>query len=192
MPKRPGKKFTTQTEMTNPRDIVEEAKRGKESTTDVELGLNCLHLSPRCEQFKPCIMEESPGESSIMHHDFIPHSKRMNRLTLTAADNAKQGHCVVVEISNTHPGGATSLIYGRKINEEGSGVGEPYQLLTKDLIGTWEDEEVKAENVQVGSIVKYVQVGDEFVFQGNTKRPRQVSSLLSLIMFYFDLEYLAV
>lgn len=108
------------------------------------------------------------------------------------ADNAKQGHCVVVEISNTHPGGATSLIYGRKINEEGSGVGEPYQLLTKDLIGTWEDEEVKAENVQVGSIVKYVQVGDEFVFQGNTKRPRQVSSRLSLIMFYFDLEYLAV
>ncbi|PFX13286.1 hypothetical protein AWC38_SpisGene22641 [Stylophora pistillata] len=135
LPKRPGKKFTTQTEMTNPRDIVEEAKRGKESTTDVELGLNCLHLSPRCEQFKPCIMEESPGESSIMHHDFIPHSKRMNKLTLTAADNAKQGHCVVVEISNTHPGGATSLIYGRKINEEGSGVGEPYQLLTKDLIG---------------------------------------------------------
>ncbi|PFX12442.1 Ankyrin repeat domain-containing protein 17, partial [Stylophora pistillata] len=172
LPKRPGKKLKTQTEMTSPRDIIEESKCGKDSMTDVELGLNCLHLSPRCEQFKPCIMEELPGDSSIMRHDFKPISKRMDRVTLRDVDNAKQGHWVVVEVAKTHPRG--SIIYGIKINEEGSGVlGEPFQLATKDLKDTWEDEEVKAENVQIGSVFKYVQVGDEFVFQGNTKRPRQ-------------------
>ena len=181
----------TQTEMTSPRDIVEEGKCGKDSMTDVELGLNCLHLSPRCEQFKPFIMEESPGDSSIMHHDFKPINKRMDRVTLTDVGNAKQGHCVVVEIAKTHPSGDTTIIYGRRINEEGSDVGEAIQLSTQDLKDTWKDEEMIAENVQIGSVVKYVQVGDEFLFHGNTKRPRWVSRLFCII-FYFDVEYRAV
>ena len=181
MPKRPGKRLKTQTEMPSPRDIVEEGKYGKDSMTDVELGLNCLRISPRCEQFKPCIMEESPGDSSIMHDDFKPINKHMDRVTLTDVGNAKQGHCGVVEKAKTHPSGDTIIIYGRKINEEGSSVGEAFRLATKDLKGTWEDEEVMAENVQVGSVVKYVQVGDEFLFQGNTKRPRWVSRLF----YYF-------
>ena len=191
MPKRLGKKLKTQTEMTSPRDIVEEGKCGKERMTDVELGLNCLHLSPRCVQFKPCIMEESPGDSSIMHHYFKTINKRMDRVTLTDVGNAKQDHCVVVEKVKTHPSGDTVIIYGRKINEEGSGVGEAFRLATKDLKHTWDDEEVIAENVQIGSVVKYVQVGDEFLFQGNTKRPRWVSRRF-LFMFYFNLEYLAI
>ena len=177
MPKRPGKRLKTQTEMTSPRDIVEEGKSGKDSMTDVELGLNCLHLSPRCEQFKPYIMEESPGDFSIMNHDFKPINKRMDRVTLTDLGKAKQGHCVVVEIAKTHPSGDMIIIYGREINEEGSGVGEAFQLATKDLKDTWENEEMIAENVQIGSVVKYVQAGDEFLFQGNTKRPRWVSRL---------------
>ena len=177
MPKRPGKRLKTQTEMTSPRDIVEEGKCGKDSMTDVELGLNCLHLSPRCEQFKPYIMEESPGDFSIMNHDFKPINKRMDRVTLTNLGKAKQGHCVVVEIAKTHPSGDMIIIYGREINEEGSGMGEAFQLATKDLKDTWENEEMIAENVQIGSVVKYVQVGDEFLFQGNTKRPRWVSRL---------------
>ena len=181
----------TQTEMTSPRDIVEEGKCGKDSMADVELGLNCLHLSPRCVQFKPFIMEESPGDSSIMHHNFKTINRRMDRVTLTEVGNAKQDHCVVVEKAKTHLSGNTIIIYGRKINEEGSSVGEAFQLATKDLKGTWEDEEVVAENVQVGSVVKYVQVGDGFLFQGNTKRPRWVSRLF-LFRFYFNLEYLAI
>ena len=181
----------TQTEMTSPRDIVEEGKCGKDRMTDVELGLNCLHLSPRCVQFKPFIMEESPGDSSIMHHDFKPINKRMDRVTLTDVGNAKQGHCVVVEIAKTHTSGNTTIIYGRRINEEGSGVGEAIQLSTQDLKDTWKDEEMIAENVQIGSVVKYVQVGDEFLFHGNTKRPRWVSRLFCII-FYFDVEYRAV
>lgn len=51
---------------------------------------------------------------------------------------------------------------------------EAFQLATKDLEDTWDDEGVKSESVQIGSVVKYVQVGDGFVFQGNTKRPRQL------------------
>ena len=167
--------MTTQTEMTSPRDIVEEGKCGKDSMTDVELGLNCLHLSPRCVQFKPFIMEESPGDSSIMHHDFKTINKRMDRVTLTDVGNAKQDHCVVVEKAKTHPNGDTIIIYGRKINEEGSSLGEVFHLATKDLKDAWEDEEMVAENVEIGSVVKYVQVGDDFLFQGNTKRPRWVS-----------------
>ena len=62
LPKWPEKKLKTQTEVISPRDIGEEGKCGKDSMTDVELGLNCLNLSPRCEQFKPCIMEEAPGD----------------------------------------------------------------------------------------------------------------------------------
>ena len=191
MPKRLGKKLKTQTEMTSPRDIVEEGKCGKDRMTDVELGLNCLHLSPRCVQFKPCIMEESPGDSSVMHHYFKTINKRMDRVTLTDVGNAKQDHCVVVEKAKTHLSGDTIIIYGRKINEEGSGVGEAFRLATKGLKHTWDDEEVIAENVQIGSVVKYVQVGDKFLFQGNTKRPRWVSRRF-LFMFYFNLEYLAI
>ena len=163
--------------MTSPRDIVEEGKCGKDRMTNVELGLNCLHLSPRCIQFKPCTMEESPGDSSIMHHDFKTINKRMDRVTLTDVGNAKQDHCVVVEKAKTHPSGDTIIIYGREINEEGSSLGEVFQLATKDLKDAWEDEEMIAENVQIGSVVKYVQVGDKFLFQRNTKRPRWVSRL---------------
>ena len=60
-----GKKLITQTEMTYPRDIVEEGECGRDSMTDVELGLSRLHFSPGCEQFYPCIMDESPGDSRI-------------------------------------------------------------------------------------------------------------------------------
>ena len=184
MPKRLGKKLKTQTEMTSLRDIVEEGKCGKDKMTDVE-------LSPRCVQFKPFIMEESPGDSSIMHHDFKTINKRMDRVTLTYVGNREQDHCVVVEKAKTHPSGDTIIIYERKINEEGSGVGEAFRLATKDIKHTWDDEEVIAENVQIGSVVKYVQVGDKFLFQGNTKRPRWVSRRF-LFMFYLNLEYLAI
>ena len=51
--------------MTCPRDIVEEGECGRDSMKDVELGLSRLHLSPGCEQFSPCIMDESPGDSHI-------------------------------------------------------------------------------------------------------------------------------
>ena len=60
-----GKKLITQTEMTCPRDIVEEGECGRDSMKDVELGLSRLHLSPGCEQFSPCIMDKSPGDSHI-------------------------------------------------------------------------------------------------------------------------------
>ncbi|PFX26741.1 hypothetical protein AWC38_SpisGene8574 [Stylophora pistillata] len=141
--------------------------------TLTEIGFNYLRLSPRWEQFKPCIMDESPGDHSKTRHDFKPTSKRMDRGTLTAVGNAKRGHYVVVEIEKTHPSVAASTIYGREINE-GSRLGQAFQLATKDLKDTWDEVEVKAESVQIGSVVKYVQVGDGFVFQGNTKRPRQL------------------
>ena len=60
-----GEKLVTQTEMTCPRDIVEEGECGRDSMTDVELGLSSLHLSPGCEQFYPCWMDASPGDSRI-------------------------------------------------------------------------------------------------------------------------------
>ena len=128
--------------MTSSRDIVEEGKCGKDSMTDVEFGLNCLHLSPRCEQLKPFVMNESPGDSSIMQHDCKSVEKRMDRVTLTDVGNAKRGHCVVFETAKTQPSGDATIIYGRKINEEGSGVGEAFQLATKDLKYTWKDEEL--------------------------------------------------
>ena len=50
-----GKKLITQTEMTCPRDIVEEGECGRDPMKDVESGFSCLHLSPGCEQFYLCI-----------------------------------------------------------------------------------------------------------------------------------------
>ena len=60
-----GEKLITQTEMTCPRDIVEEGECGRDSMKDVELGLSCLHLSPGCEQFYPCSIDELPSDSHI-------------------------------------------------------------------------------------------------------------------------------
>ena len=51
--------------MTCPRDIVEEGECGRDPMKDVESGLSSLHLSPGCEQFYPCIMDESPGDSRL-------------------------------------------------------------------------------------------------------------------------------
>ena len=65
LPKMSGKKLITQTEMTCPRDIVEEGECGRDPMKDVESGLSSLHLSPGCEQFYPCIMDELPGDSRI-------------------------------------------------------------------------------------------------------------------------------
>lgn len=82
MPKWPEKKLKTQTEVISLRDIVEEGKCGKDSMTDFGRSLNCLNFSSRCEKFKPRIMEEAPGNSSITDDDFIM-VKRMDRVSLT-------------------------------------------------------------------------------------------------------------
>ena len=89
-------------------------------------------------------------------------------------DNAKGGYCVVISISKAHSKGDTSIIHARKIDEGESGEGQPFRLAKRDFRFIWANEEVTAERIRFGSVVKYAQVGDEYLFQGNTKR-RQVS-----------------
>ena len=90
-------------------------------------------------------------------------------------DNAEGGYCVVISISKAHSKGDTSIIYGRKIDGDESGEGQPFRLAKRDFRYIWQNKEVTDEKIRFGSVVKYAQVEDEYLFQGNTKRPRQVS-----------------
>ena len=89
-------------------------------------------------------------------------------------DNDKGRCCIVIGISKAHSKGDTSIIYARKIDGDEAGEGEPFRLAKKDFRFIWANEEVTAERIRFGSVVKYVQVGDEYLFQRNTKR-RQVN-----------------
>ena len=141
--------------MTSSRDTLEELKLKTDSMLDVVQAFDCLHLN----------------DSPIVHRAIKPVSKVMDRVVTLDLEDAK-------DIGKGLSSGATRISYARNVSEDGSGEGEPFRLAERDFEYIGENEEVTAEKNLFGSEVKYVEVGDEYLFQGNTKRPRQVSWLL--------------
>ena len=86
--------------------------------------------------------------------------------------------CVIIAISKAHSSGNTSIIYCCKLNAIGDAIeGHPFRLSKPNFRYIWDNDEVTNEKIQFGSVVKYIEVGQEYLYKGNTKRPRMVSSI---------------
>ena len=107
----------------------------------------------------------------------------MVRAATVSLENTEEGLCVVICIAKAHSGDNTS-IFAREIDEDGCGVGEPFRLAQSALKYLWKNEEVEEEKISFSSMVRYMQVGDFYLFQKNTKRRRQVKSWLSRLVLW--------
>ncbi|XP_022803961.1 uncharacterized protein LOC111341271 [Stylophora pistillata] len=109
----------------------------------------------------------------------------MVRATPVSLGNTKEGFCVVISIAKTDSGRNTA-IFVREIDKDGLGVGEPFRLATSEFKHLWKNEEVEQEKIRFGSVVKYAQVGDEYLFRGNTKCQRQDVDKILLDLSFDD------
>lgn len=85
--------------------------------------------------------------------------------------------CVVISIAKADIGTSSSVIYARKLDKDFGGEGLPFQLSRFKNCNSifWENQEITKQNLEVGSIATYVQLGNEFFYVGKTKHRRQVS-----------------
>ena len=106
-----------------------------------------------------------------------------NSTYLDVGRNEACNICVIVAVSKAHSSGETSVIYCLKLNavdEVDAVEGHPFRLSKPSFRYIWDNDEVSTEKIQFGSVVKYVEVGQEYLYMGNTERPRMVGSI-----FYF-------
>ena len=104
-----------------------------------------------------------------------------NSTYLDVGSNEACNICVIVAVSKAHSSGETSIIYCLKLNAVGEVIeGHPFRLSKPSFRYIWENDEVSTEKIQFVSVVKYVEIGQEYLYMGNTKRPRMVGSI-----FYF-------
>ena len=82
--------------------------------------------------------------------------------------------CVIIAVSKAHSSGKTSIIYCLKLNAVGIVEGDPFRLSKPNFRYIWDNDEVADEEIQFGSVVKYIEVGQEYLYMENTKRPRKV------------------
>ena len=95
--------------------------------------------------------------------------------TESDVDNDTSDLCVIVALSKAHSSGETSILYGQKLNKDDfGGEGHPFQLTQRNYLYIWENKTLTEERIRFGSVVKFVKVGNAFVYQGNTKFRRQV------------------
>lgn len=88
--------------------------------------------------------------------------------------------CAIIAVSKAHSSGKTSIIHCCKLNavdEVDTVEGHPFRLSKPDFRYIWDNDEVTKEKIHFGSVVKYIEVGQEYLYMGNTKRPRMVSSI---------------
>lgn len=100
-------------------------------------------------------------------------------MLVESSDEDEKSHlCVIVAVAKAHSGDS-SVVYGRRLDEDDfSGEGHPFQLEKGDLLyssGIWKNKELTKENIRLGSVVKFREHGDAFVYERNTKIQRQVS-----------------
>ena len=96
---------------------------------------------------------------------------------LDVGSNEACNICVIIAVSKAHSSGETSIIYCLKLNAVGevdAVEGHPFRLSKPNFRYIWDNDEVTTEKIQFGSVVKYVEVGQEYLYMGNTKRPRMV------------------
>ena len=91
-------------------------------------------------------------------------------------------NCVISAVSKAHSSGSTSIIYCLKLNAVGEVEGHPFRLSKPDYQFIWDNDVLNDEEIQFGSVVKYVELGQEYFYMGNTKRPRMVSSIFQFVI----------
>ena len=102
-----------------------------------------------------------------------------NSTCLDVENNENCNLCVIVTISKAHSSGRTSIIYCMKLNTVDivdTVEGHPFRLSKPNFQYIWDNDEVTNENIQFGSVVKYTEIGQDYLYRGNTKRARIVSS----------------
>ena len=111
---------------------------------------------------------------------FIVYFKMLGNSTDTDEESNTTELGVIVAVSKAHSSGKTSVIHGRKLNSDNSddlcGEGHVFQLSQRNFLYIWENKELSKEKIRFGSVVKYRKVNDTYVYEGNTKFRRQVSS----------------
>lgn len=102
-----------------------------------------------------------------------------NSACLDVGNNETCNLCVIITVSKAHSSGRTSIIYCLKLNTVDmvdTVEGHPFRLSKPNFQYIWDNDEVTNEKIQFGSVVKYIEVGQDYLYMGNTKRPRMVSS----------------
>ena len=82
--------------------------------------------------------------------------------------------CVVIATAKANSNGQTSVIYAVKLNRSDGIEGDPFRLSNRGGRYIWINDTIHKERIKVGSIVKYREFGDLFIYEGNTKK-RMVS-----------------
>ena len=85
---------------------------------------------------------------------------------------------IIIAVSKAHSSGETSIIYFAKLNAVGdvdTVEDHPFRLSKPNFRYIWDNDEVTGEKIQFGSVVRYVEVGQEYLYIGNANRPRMVS-----------------
>ncbi len=88
--------------------------------------------------------------------------------------------CVIISIAKADSDTSRSSIYARKLDSDFGGEGHPFQLERYDVDRNtfnplWENQKITKEKLEVGSIARCVQAGNEFIYYEKTAHRRQVS-----------------
>ena len=108
-----------------------------------------------------------------------------NSIYLDVGSNNACNNWVIIVVSKAHSSGKTSIIYCLKLDAVGevdTVQGHPFRLSKPDFRCIWDNDELNEEGIQFGSVVKYVEVGEDYLYMGNTKRPRMVSSIFQFVL----------
>ena len=101
-----------------------------------------------------------------------------NSTCLDVGNNETGNLCVIITVSKAHSSGRTSIIYCMKLNTVDivdTVEGHPFRLSKPNFQYIWDNDEVTNEKIQFGSVVKYTEIGQDYLYRGNTKRARKVS-----------------
>ena len=86
---------------------------------------------------------------------------------------------VVFAVSKAYDS-ATSFVYAREVDEnEFDGFGQPFQLSRRSSNFSehiWDNDKLTDEKIGLGTILKYEQLGKEYLYTKNTESRPQVST----------------
>ena len=86
---------------------------------------------------------------------------------------------VVIAVSKAYDS-ANSFVYAREVDKkEFVGFGKPFQLSSRSndfSKHVWDNDKLTEENIGVGTILKYEQMGNEYLYAEGTEFQRQVST----------------
>ena len=77
---------------------------------------------------------------------------------------------VVVAIAKANSSGITSVIYVIKLDKNECIEGDPFRLCQRNGRYIWPNEILTRERIRFGSVLKYREFGDLFIYNGNTKK----------------------